>query len=159
MENYVLIVAIYGLNLLFKTKFSEDLEDPRKTWNFSLYALDQKFMLIQRNFPCPEKFLVAPLKWKLSVAFPLHNFSWQTCKIKFLPCKNQDTYSRALVWLMETCQKLKVFRIKFCLFFFYLKINPFQTLATTSRLNYTFVWYTQKPIRSFISFFSFVHTQ
>ena len=62
---------------------------------------------------------------------------------------DQYTYNQALTWWVGMCQGVSVLRIKCCLNF--LNINSFQTLATTLRLNYTFVWDTLRPVRSSLS--------
>ena len=61
---------------------------------------------IPRNLTCPEKFLVARLKWRLSLVFLLHSFNWRIFKMKLLACRNQYTYSRVSIWLLEVFQKI-----------------------------------------------------
>ena len=66
--------------------------------------------------------------------------------------KPAQTSTRIIrLWLdgWECARGVSVLRIKFCLNF--LNINSFQTLTTTLRLNYTFVWDTLTPIRSSLS--------
>ena len=116
---------------------------------FCLLVIDETFIFILRNLLCPEKFLDARLKWKLSVPFPLHNFYWQIIKKKFLACRNQYTYSRASIWLVE--MRLKGQAAQNQILSNFLKIKSSLTLATTSRLSYNFLWNMPKPICCFVS--------
>ena len=124
---------------------------------FLLCVVDEMFTIIPINLACPGKFQVARLKWRLPVTscfiFIIFRDRYLNNKRNLLACWNQYTYSRALIWLKEMCQKNKVLRIKFCLIF--LKINLSKTVATMSRLNYTYDRNMLVPFRSFISRFWF----